>query len=304
MVVARPTVDVVVPFRGGPAQLEELRALLGTLRLGRGDSVLVVDNTPGSSPRHVQGAVPVLRASEVPAPGYARNRGAAMGSAEWLVFFDADAVPSPDLLDRYFEQEPRERTALLAGGLRDEPVPPRASTVTRYSRIRGSMSQDMMMGRGKWSFPMSANLACRRVAFDGVRGFREDIRAAEDADLAYRLRAGGWEVERREEAAVVHRNRRTARGFVAQKLIWGAGSGWIDREYPGASPGRRWPGLAWWGARYAVSGLIEAVRSRDRDAALFALLEPLEAFCYQLGRRLPNERPLPERSPWRLLGLG
>jgi hypothetical protein len=36
-------------------------------------------------------------------------------------------------------------------------------------------------------------------------GFREDIRAAEDADLSYRLRAAGWTIEGREPATVTHR---------------------------------------------------------------------------------------------------
>jgi len=301
--VARPTVDVVVPFRGAPAELAGLRESLGRLRLSSGDTIVVVDNTPGPGPQDGIGhaAVPVLYAPEVSAPGYARNRGAARGSAEWLVFLDADAVPSPDLLDRYLGSEPGERTALLAGGVLDEPVAPGGSRVARYSHIQGSMSQDIMMGRGEWAFPMSTNVACRRAAFEAAGGFREDIRAAEDADLTYRLRASGWAIERREEASVVHRNRQTLRGFVAQKLTWGAGAEWIDREYPGATPAQRWPGLVRWALRRAAVGLATARRSRDRDAALLALLEPLEQLCFRAGRHLPNERPLPQRSPWRLL---
>ncbi len=67
-------------------------------------------------------------------------------------------------------------------------------------------------------------------------GFRERVRAAEDADLTYRLRAAGWEVERREPAAVVHASRKTLRGFLKQKAVWGAGGQWVTREYPGSVP--------------------------------------------------------------------
>jgi mycofactocin glycosyltransferase len=295
--VARPSVDVVVPFRGGAADLEELRARLGRLELLPGDSLLVVDNTPGrGSPRsHEEGRAPVLHAAERGTPGFARNRGVARGRAEWLVFFDADVVPPPDLLDRYFDPPAGERIALLAGGVVDEPVPPDAPPAARYAHLRELMSQDNTYRFGSWSFPQTANAACRRAAFEAVGGFREDIRAAEDADLSYRLRAAGWEVERRESAAVVHLNRQSVRGFVAQRLLHGAGAAWLAAEYPGSFPPRRRPGLVWWGVRTAAKGLVSAARTRDRDRALWAVFEPLEFIMREFGRSLPNERPLGRR---------
>ena len=72
------------------------------------------------------GQVPVTHAPEISAPGFARNRGAAEGSAEWLVFIDADVHAPPDLLDRYFETSPGPEVGLLAGEIVDEAVPPSA----------------------------------------------------------------------------------------------------------------------------------------------------------------------------------
>src|SRR5439155_803778 len=66
---------------------------------------------------------------------------------------------------------------------------------------------------------------------------------------------------------------------------------WLAGRYPGAFPARRRPGLAWWGARTAARGLVEAARGRDRDRALWAVLEPLEQVTFELGRSLPNTRP-------------
>lgn len=290
--MARPSVDVVVPFRGAPAELAQLRASLRRLRLKAGDSVVVVDNTPGRRPGLVDDpSVPVVRAADVGTPGYARNRGAARGQADWLVFLDADTVPAPDILDRYFDPPPGPRTALLAGGVVDEEVPARARAVPRYAHIRGLMGQENTFRFGQWSFPQTANAACRREAFDAAGGFREDVRAAEDADLTYRLRAAGWEVERREAAAVVHCSRQTVRSLVAQKLGHGAGGAWLHREHPGSIPPRRRPGLIWWGVRTAATGLVTAARTRDRDCALWAVFEPLEHISYELGRSLSNAPP-------------
>jgi GT2 family glycosyltransferase len=291
-------VDVVVPFRGEAAGLEELRARLSGLRLQPGDSVVIVDNTPARGPSSETGTGPVavLRAADRATPGFARNRGVARGSADWLVFLDADVVPPPDLLDRYFDPPPGERTALVGGGIVDEEVPASGRPTARYAYIRGLMSQDDTFYYGRWGFPKTANAACRRTAFEAMGGFREGIRSGEDADLTYRLKAARWEVERRERAAVVHRSRQTVRAFITQKAIHGAGGAWLSHRYPGAFPARRRPGLVWWGVRHAVRGLLAALRSRDRDKAVWALFEPLEWLSYEFGRSLPNERPMPR--PW------
>jgi len=289
--VARPSVDVVVPFRGTQAELAELCLCLAAIRLAEGDSVVVVDNTPGSSGDGATqcSGIEVVHAAEVSSPGYARNRGAERGGAEWVVFIDADTVPATDLLDRYFDPRPGDRTALMAGGVSDEEVPLRGPPAARYAHIRGLMGQENTFRFEQWSFPQTANAACRRNAFEAVGGFREEIRAAEDADLTFRLKAAGWEIERREAARVVHGSRQTVRGLVAQKLTHGAGGAWLARQYPGAFPARRRPGLLWWGLRTAAGGLVTAARRRDRDRALWALFEPLEQLSYEFGRSLRNE---------------
>jgi hypothetical protein len=37
--------------------------------------------------------------------------------------------------------------------------------------------------------------------------------------------------------------------------------------------------------------VVVAVRGRDRDRALWAVLEPLEHVSFEFGRSLPNTRP-------------
>ncbi len=297
---ARPSVDVIVPFAGPLGELERVRSRLAAVRLREGDTVLVVDNTPRGAPvEEDQSGVPVLGAAERPTPAFARNQGAACGHADWLVFIDADAVPRADLLDRYFDPPPDPQTGLIGGGVVDEPVAADASAAARYAYLRGAMSQEDTFAFGAWGYPKSANIACRRDAFQAVGGFREEIRAAEDADLTYRLRDAGWKVERREQASVVHLNRATLRGLLRQKFIWGAGGAWISRTYPGSLQLARGPGLAAWAVRQTAVGLITAIRRRDRDAALYAIFRPLEALAWELGRRRSNERRLRGAEPRR-----
>jgi hypothetical protein len=62
-------------------------------------------------------------------------------------------------------------------------------------------------------------------------------------------------------------------------------------------------GLVRWALRAGLGGLVNAARRRDRDAAILAVFRPLEALAWELGRLLPNERPVPDSSVWRRLGF-
>jgi GT2 family glycosyltransferase len=250
-----------------------------------------VDNTPGARRAPAGEGAAVVAAPRLQTPGFARNRGAAAGAAEWIVFLDADVVAPPSLIDDYFEPAPAASVGLLAGGVRDLAAPVGAGAAPRYAHLRGSMSQDMTFQHGRWAFAQTANCACRRTALDAVGGFREGIRAGEDADLCFRLAAAGWEVQRREHAAVEHRNRATVAALLAQKATHGSAGAWLDRHYPGSFPARRRPGLTWWAVRRCASGLAAAARDRRRDDALLAVMDPLTTLAYEFGRSLDNARP-------------
>jgi hypothetical protein len=280
--VTRPAVDVVIPVAGDVA---DVLARARGLALRQGDTLTVVDNR-GAGVDEPE----VLVATGVRTSYFARNAGAARGSAPWLLFVDADVHTPPDLLDRLFAQTPGSRTAVLAGAVIDEPAGPGAPAAVRYGELKRSMSQEVTLGHGRWAFAQTANCAVLRTAFEAVGGFRDDVRSGGDADLCWRLAAAGWELERRPGAAVVHRNRASVAAMLGQRFRHGAGAGWLAREHPGALPARHWPGLAWWSARRAASGLAALVRG-DRDGAIVGLLDGPAVWAFELGRLVPN-RPL------------
>jgi len=291
-VSGRPSVDVVLPFRGSDEALERVVERLSALRLQPGDSVTIADNRAAAAGSRAIGDVVVMGAGGVQTSYHARNGGVARGGAEWLVFLDADVLPPPDLLDRYFVPPPNARVGVLAGAVADEEPPAdKATPAARYAWLKSSMSQDITLADGRFAFAQTANAAVRRVAFEQVGGFEERVRSGGDADLCFRVRAAGWELERREQAAVVHRNRQTIPRMLAQRARHGAGAAWLSQRWPGALPRRRWPGLAWWSVRRAAAGLVAAARN-DRDAALLGLLDGPAVWAFELGRLIPN-RPRP-----------
>ena len=288
-----------MPFRGPAAQLDQLAQRLGTLALREDDSVTIADNRPGAKDAQ-RGPVRILGAGERQTSYHARNRGADANEAPWLVFIDADVLAPSDLLDRYFAQPPADDTGVLAGAVVDQ-TPPDApgdrDPAVRYAHLKSSMSQEITLADARWAFAQTANAAVRRQAFEQVGGFEAAIRSGGDADLCFRLQAAGWALERREQAAVVHRNRTTIVRMLGQRARHGAGAAWLSRRWPEALPRRRWPGLALWSTRRAVHGIKAAARG-DRDEALLGLLDGPAVWAFELGRLVPN-RPFPRRGPGR-----
>jgi hypothetical protein len=277
--VSRPAVDVVIPVAGSAAQVIDVVTRARGLALRDADTITVVDNR-GTGVADAD----VLVAVGVRTSYFARNAGARRGSAPWLLFLDADAHAPADLLDRLFAEEPGERTAVLAGAIVDEPAGPGAAVALRYAELKQSKAQDL---HGPWGFAETANCAVRREAFEAVGGFRDAVRSGGDADLCWRLAAAGWELEARSGAAVLHRNRASVAGMLAQRFRHGTGAGWLAREHPGAMPARRWPGLAWWALRRAAQGVAALARG-DRDGAIVGLLDGPAAWAFELGRLVPN----------------
>jgi len=287
----RPTVDVVVPVAaadaiGLRATVARLRA---TLTLGPGDTLTVVDNR-GLGVVHAD----VLVASEVRTSYYTRNRGAARGSAEWLLFLDADVTPEPGLLNALFDPPPNPSVGVLAGAIVDAPPGAAAGVAVRFAALKGAMSQEVVLAHGPWAFAQTANAAVRRSAFTAVRGFCGGVRSGGDADLCWRLRAAGWALESRPGAVVVHANRARVFRMLAQRFRHGTGAGWLAARWPGAFPARRWPGLLRWGLARALGG-ARALARGNLDAAILGLLDGPAVWAFELGRLMPN-RPL--RRGW------
>jgi hypothetical protein len=281
----RPRADLVVPFAGSSEELDRVVTRMSGLILRSGDTLTVVDNrgvTAAAGP-------PVLVAAERRSSYFARNRGAAAGSAEWIVFVDGDVIPPPDLLDRLFDPPAAARTAILAGALVDSgpEAGERSTAAVRWGVHRATMSQANTLD-GRWGYAQTASCAVRREAFDAVGGFREDIRSGGDADLCYRLRDAGWEMEARDGAVSVHVSRPTLRKLLRQRLRHGSGAAWLDREHPGSAPGHgSWPGLVKWTFQSLGREAFDVIRGRRRRAEV-SVVDLTVLWATELGRLLPN----------------
>lgn len=260
-----------MPFVGSDQQLQTLHTRLEQLNLGSGDELIVCDN----------------RRHPVRTPGYARNQGAANARGEWLLFLDADAQPQPDLIDAYFDPPPQETTGILAGAVQD--VAATAGLVARHAVARAQMSHQTTLQRTGRPYAQTVNCAIRRAAFTDAGGFAERARAGEDADLCFRLKQAGWEIEARPSALVRHEARPRLSSWLAQLVVHGSGAAWVDRRWPGEFPRSSPRQLAARLGRYGQAA-VRAAAGADWEAAAFALLDAAGACAFESGRLLPNER--------------
>jgi GT2 family glycosyltransferase len=291
-VSARPAVAVIVPFAGSETELSKLMRRLDGLRTRDDDELIIADNRAPARTAQ-RGRILVIEAAGVPTPAHARNRGADAAQADWLLFVDADTAPAPDLLDAMFQPPPAPRTAVLAGEIVDVAAGDRLAA--RHAVARRRLSQQTTLDRGEFAYAQTANCAIRAAAFAEVGGFAAQARAAEDADLCFRLRRAGWELEYRPSALVRHLSRGTVRASLVQLLRHGSGAGWLDRRYPGSIAAQEPARLVRTLGHHARCAAAAAVHA-DGEQAAFALLDLAGTLAFALGRALPNRRR-PRRSP-------
>lgn len=216
--MSRPGVSIVVPFLGDGDEARALLRMLERVDAADADELIVADNTTEGvvGPLAAPG-VSVVAAGDERSASYARNRGAAAATGEWLLFVDADCVPERDLLETYFREPIDERCAIVAGEVRG--LAGQASFLARWARARRGLWVRHHLTWGPHPAGVTANLLVRRSAFEVLGGFR--IGGGGDLDLCWRAQEAGWGFEYRPGALVRHRDRERLRELAGQAVAYG-----------------------------------------------------------------------------------
>jgi HAD superfamily hydrolase (TIGR01662 family) len=252
--------------------------------------IVIVDDRPSGSPLAVP---PGLRhrvhvaATGGLGPAAARNLGWRLTRAPWVVFVDDDVQVRADWCDQ-LAGDLRGRSPRIGGvqGRITVPLPP-GRRPTDWERTTAGL------GEASW---ITADMAYRREALVESGGFDHRFRRAfrEDTDLALRVTALGWRLERGNRSA--DHPVRAASPWVSVRAQAGNaddalmralhGRGW--RERAGETPGRRSQHLMTSAAGVTAAALLAARRPRAALIAVGAALGGVAEFT--AARVLPGPR--------------
>lgn len=288
--------SIVIPTLVRPS----LRACLGSLVRAWGprpEEIVLVDDRPRGGPVvRVPGELACLvrvAASRGRGPAAARNLGWRRTSTPWVVFLDDDVVVEEDWYAALAADLKRadERVAGVQGLI--TVPPPEGRAPTDGERVTAGLA------RARW---ITADMAYRRTALVESGGFDERFPRAfrEDADLALRLQADGWELALGERGTL--HPARPARASASLRAQAGNaddalmralhGRDWHHRA--GEHVGRRPRHLAITGAGVLAAGAALAGRRRLAGWAGLAALAGVGEFA--AARILPGPRDVRETA--------
>ena len=186
--------SVVVPAYNEERLLPGTLANLKKLLPEAGELVVCDNNSTDQTAQIARAAGAVVVFEPVNQISRARNRGAAAATGDWLLFVDADSLPSRDLLqDTLFEIRKGE---CLAGG-----ATVRFETRDLHARfwlaLWNAWSRLMQRAAGSYVF-------CEAAAFREIGGFSEALYAGEELDLFRRLKRLAR--RRGKRIVILHRN--------------------------------------------------------------------------------------------------
>lgn len=165
----------------------------------------------------------LLLREETQGPSAARNGGAKFATGKWLLFTDADCIPSPTWISDYLVHFSEAELGAVAGCI--QPYPPSNAVqkaialftlppITKGISHRGSNLRE--------GFYPTANLAVKKEIFHSVGGFNENLRYGEDHELCHKIYQAGYRIKAVENAAVEHIHRTSLKGLLKQAFGFGS----------------------------------------------------------------------------------
>ena len=188
-----PGISIVVPTLGRASLGALLAALAAGPRPGLPLELVLVDDRPDRSvplalPGKTCGGIELrVLGGRAAGPAAARNVGWRDARYDWVAFLDDDVLPDRTWLTRLAADLAGTEAGGVQGNLR---VPlPAARRPTDWERVTAALAD------GAW---ITADMAYRYEVLAEVGGFDERLPRAfrEDAELAYRVRRAGWELDR------------------------------------------------------------------------------------------------------------
>lgn len=261
-----PAVTVVVPNYNCAALLDAQLAALARQDFEGSWDVVVADNGSTDHTRDVVRRwsaagfeVSLVDASARRGPSAARNIGLRTARGDWVLFTDADDEVAPGWVAACIAGLANADVAVgwldytLLNGL--PPKPPQDPSPLQFRYLKGGLG---------------ANMAVRRVAFEAVNGFDEQLQVGEDLDFCWRAQRAGLRFVSLPGAVVCKRERATGAERRRQAFGYGRSEPMLYRRFrdQGMPGGFRLTAKTW---LWLVITLPLTARTHHRDRWLRVL---------------------------------
>jgi GT2 family glycosyltransferase len=220
--------SVIIPTHDRPGTLGQCLESLARLNYPReAFEVIVVDDGSSRPMRPVldpfagQMRVRLVRQGNA-GPATARNFGARIARADWLVFIDDDCAPDPDWLGAFDAASPSE-DEVLGGSTLNGLHKNRYSTASQ--QLLDYLDEYFFQGSSAFRFFTSNNMAVAARHFEALGGFdtRFPLAAGEDREFCYRWLQSGGRLRHVPQAIVTHAHFLTISSFLRQHFGYGRG---------------------------------------------------------------------------------
>ncbi len=212
-------ISLIIPVHNGGRCFRRCLAALRRSTRKPDEIIVVADGCSDDSAAAARtfGAI-VVETPVAGGPAAARNLGAAMATADVLLFIDADVACHRDSIARFEAFLSQHPTFSAVIGNYDD-APPAKGLLSRYKNL---LQHFVHLEAPEETFTFwGACGAIRRTAFKELGGFDESFRrpSIEDIELGYRLRAAGHRIAHRREILVTHMKHWTARSLFVSDVF-------------------------------------------------------------------------------------
>jgi len=234
------SVTLVIPGRNCASTLDRcLSSVVPLKESGQLSEIIFVNDGSTDVTAEIASRYPVrVLTGTGQGPGAARNLGWQAADTELIWFIDSDCVAEPDALEKLLPHMSEPQVAGVGGSYNNLYPDSLIATLIHEEIVARHRAMEREV-----DFLATFNVVYRRNVLDATGGFDESLKLAQDAELAYRIRACGHQLHFELTSRVGHHHPRHFWRYLKTQSRQGYYRVKLYRQHPSKISGDSYAGL-------------------------------------------------------------